>query len=130
MISDRDVWAAALLMVKRYGDDAICWRPLAAPMIYASVPIPSQDFGVYASPKHKQGGTAMINWIWAVPLMILGTVLAAAAAAALWSWFQDAYTAAAYVRWKRTGFWPWWALKADREAFESEERYYSRLQIR
>jgi triphosphoribosyl-dephospho-CoA synthetase len=23
MISDRDVWAAALLMVKRYGDDAM-----------------------------------------------------------------------------------------------------------
>jgi hypothetical protein len=26
MIPDRDVWAAALLMVKRYGDDAISRR--------------------------------------------------------------------------------------------------------
>jgi hypothetical protein len=28
VISDRDVWAAALLMVKRYGDDAMLGRLL------------------------------------------------------------------------------------------------------
>jgi hypothetical protein len=31
VITDRDIWAAALAMVKRYGDDAIL-EPLRVPM--------------------------------------------------------------------------------------------------
>jgi hypothetical protein len=68
----------------------------------------------------------MESWVWAV-LLGLPLMAALVTLAVPCGWFRNAHAGLAYVRYKRTGYWPWWTLKADREAFESEERYCSLL---